>query len=255
MSAIASDDLRDLAECPVSPAPPPGSGSVRVVTDGYLLEIGPQADADMNVVSRLRLEGRDLPQVVDEVRDAYRRADRYAATWEVATGSTPAGLEQALRNLGMETHETPAMLALACTDEPSSSTPGIVVEEVSSDAQFAEVRAIFEEGDGWSPGDEWLRGPGYVTRFLARIDGEAVATADITWLEDDRAAFLGGALTLPRSRGRGAYRALVHERWRAAGRRDRHVLVTQSEPMSQPILLRLGFRVVGEITVLLDRFG
>ena len=254
MTAIAADDLRDLAECPVAPAPPPGAATARIVTDGYLLEIGPQPDPDMSVVSHLRLEGRDLPAVVEEVRDVYREADRFAVTWEVATGSMPAGLEQALRDLGMQTNETAAMLALACTEEPSSSTPGVTVEEVSSDAQFDEVRAIFEEGDGWSPGDEWLHGPGFVTRFLARIGDEAVATADITWLEDDRAAFLGGALTLPRARGRGAYRALVHERWRAAGRRGRHVLVTQSEPMSQPILLRLGFRVVGEISVLVDRF-
>ena len=59
---------------------------------------------------------------------------------------------------------------------------------------------------------------------------------------------------MPEFRGRGAYRALVHERWREAGRRGRGVLVTQSEPMSQPILKRLGFEVVGEISVLIDRF-
>ena len=35
---------------------------------------------------------------------------------------------------------------------------------------------------------------------------------------------------------------------------DRDVLVTQSEPMSQPILKRLGFEVVGEISVMIDRF-
>ena len=35
----------------------------------------------------------------------------------------------------------------------------------------------------------------------------------------------------------------------------RPLLITQSEPMSQPILLRLGFEVVGEIHVLVDRFG
>ncbi|MDX6522817.1 MAG: hypothetical protein QOI17_330, partial [Gaiellales bacterium] len=106
----------------------------------------------------------------------------------------------------------------------------------------------------WSPGEEWLRGPGYVTRYLARIDGRAVATADITWLENDDAVFLGGALTLPEYRGQGAYRALVHARWAEAAARGRGVLVTQSEPMSQPILKRLGFEVVGEISVLLDRF-
>jgi GNAT superfamily N-acetyltransferase len=139
--------------------------------------------------------------------------------------------------------------------EPSSGGgDGITVARVETDAQFDQVREVFEQGDGWSPGDEWLRGPGFVTRYLAFIDGRPVATADITWLADERAAFLGGALTLPEFRGRGAYRALVHERWREAGHRGRDVLVTQSEPMSQPILKRLGFEVVGEISVLIDRF-
>ena len=128
------------------------------------------------------------------------------------------------------------------------------MERVESDAQYDEVRAVFEQGDGWRPGDEWLRGGGHVTRYLARIDGQPVATADISWLADERAAFLGGALTLPQFRGRGAYRTLVHRRWQDAVEQGRPVLVTQSEPMSQPILLRLGFEVVGEITVLVDSF-
>ena len=53
---------------------------------------------------------------------------------------------------------------------------------------------------------------------------------------------------------RGAYRALVHARWRDAVAAGRPLLVTQSEPMSQPILLRLGFEVVGQIMILLDRW-
>ncbi|HET7429554.1 MAG TPA: GNAT family N-acetyltransferase, partial [Gaiellales bacterium] len=174
--------------------------------------------------------------------------------WEVGSGSTPSGLVDRLRALGMTGHEPGSMLALACTAEPASATPGIETERVETDAQFDEVRGVFAEADGWHPSDDWLRGPGFVTRYLARIDGRAVATADITWLEHDRAVFLGGAVTLPEFRGRGAYRALVHRRWEEAAARGRDVLVTQSEPMSQPILLRLGFRVVGEITVLVDRF-
>ena len=90
-------------------------------------------------------------------------------------------------------------------------------------------------------------------RWLARVDGEVVATADIT--EMDTAVFLGGAVTVPRARGRGAYRALVAARWDEAVRLGKPVLVTQSEPMSQPILTRLGFRVVGEIHVLVDEFA
>jgi GNAT superfamily N-acetyltransferase len=251
---VDRERLRDLAEDARAPQPPPGSPSRRIVSDRYVAEIGPEPDPDMNVVSRLRLQGHDVEQTVEQVRTLFRDAGRDAATWEVSSGSTPAGLLERLRALGMTTHEPASMLALACTVEPASDTAGVVVERVESDAQFAEVRSIFEQGDGWSPGEEWLRGPGYVTRYLARIDGRAVATADITWLEDEDAVFLGGALTLPEYRGRGAYRALVHARWAEAAARGRGVLVTQSEPMSQQTLKRLGFEVVGEISVLLDRF-
>jgi GNAT superfamily N-acetyltransferase len=145
------------------------------------------------------------------------------------------------------------MLALACTSEPASASPGVTVERVETDEQFQLVRDLYHQDSGRSPSDEWLRGPG-VTRYLARIDGRPVATADLTLLEDDRAVFLGGALTLPEFRGRGAYRALVRTRWSDAVAAGRPLLVTQSEPMSQPILRRLGFEVVGHINVLLDRW-
>jgi GNAT superfamily N-acetyltransferase len=246
--------LRSLAEDAPMPPLPAGSASRRLTADGYQAEIGPQDDPDMNVVSRLRLAGRDIAAVADEVRELYRGEGRSACTWEVSSGSTPPGLLERLRELGMQTHEPSSMLALACTTEPASPTGGVTVERADTDALLAEVRGVFEQGDGWSPGDDWLRGPGFVTRYLGRIGGRAIATADITWLDDERAVFLGGALTLPEFRGRGAYRALVHERWREAATRGRDVLVTQSEPMSQPILRRLGFEVVGEISVLIDRF-
>jgi GNAT superfamily N-acetyltransferase len=256
LTPIGAADLRDLAESPPSPAPPAGGPSRRISERRYLIEIGPDADPDMNVVFRLRLDGHDVAAAVEHARATFRAAGRHEATWEVGSGSTPPGLADRLRAEGMTDHEPGSMLALACTTEPASPTSGIETERVETASQFGEVRAIFADGDGWHPSDEWLRGPGFVTRYLARTqDGRAIATADITWLEHDRAVFLGGALTLPEYRGRGAYRALVHRRWQEAAARGRDVLVTQSEPMSQPILLRLGFQVVGEVTVLVDRFG
>ena len=256
LTRLDAEALRDLAESPPSPAPPAGGPSHRISEQRYMIEIGPDPDPDMNIVSRLRLDGHDITAAIEDARAAFRAAGRSEATWEVGSGATPDGLADRLRAEGMTDHEPGAMLALACTTEPASPASGIDTERVETDAQFEEVRAIFADGDGWHPSDEWLRGPGYVTRYLARTpDGRAVATADITWLEHDDTVFLGGALTLPEHRGRGAYRALVHRRWQEAAERGRTVLVTQSEPMSQPILLRLGFEVVGEITVLLDRFG
>ena len=247
--------LRALAEDALSPPPPPGSASRRIDDDHrYVIEIGPEPSPDMNLVFRLRLDGTDVAGAVGEARGVFDAAGRTEATWEVSSGSTPAGLAEQLQALGMAPHEPASMLALACWQEPASATAGVTVEQVERDDQYREVREIYEQADGWSPSQDWLLGPGFVTRYLARIDGRAVATADITWLADERAVFLGGALTLPEERGRGAYRALVHARWRDASAAGRPLLVTQSEPLSQPILLRLGFEVVGHIDVLLDRW-
>jgi GNAT superfamily N-acetyltransferase len=246
--------LRELAEDALAPPPPAGAANRRVVGDGWIAEIGPEPSPDMNIVLRLRLDGKDIAATVGELRRLFESVGRSAATWEVSSGSSPANLEQELRALGMVTNEPGSVLALACTTEPASSTEGVTVERVESDEQFQQVRGIFQQADGWSPGDEWLHGDGNVTRYLARIEGRAVATADITRLEHEQAVFLGGALTLPDARGRGAYRALVHARWRDAVAAGRPLLVTQSEPMSQPILLRLGFEVVGRIMILLDRW-
>jgi GNAT superfamily N-acetyltransferase len=246
--------LRALAEDALSPPPPPGSASRRVDEHRYVIEVGPEPSPDMNVVFRLNLDGTDIATAVGDARAVFEAAGRTAATWEVSSGATPVGLVPQLQALGMVTHDPSSMLALACWQEPASATAGVTVEQVERDDQYREVREIYEKADGWSPSQDWLLGPGFVTRYLARIDGRAVATADITWLADERAVFMGGALTLPEWRGRGAYRALVHARWRDATAAGRPLLVTQSEPMSQPILLRLGFEVVGHIDVLLDRW-
>jgi GNAT superfamily N-acetyltransferase len=251
-----SETLRSLAEDAAAYLPE-GPGSRRIVDERYVVEIGAEPSPGHNVVSRLRL-GENVDETVRDVRRLYLDAGRDTCTWEVSTASTPDGLGERLLAVGMTPDDPPTMLALACTTEPGSPTVGVMVEQVHTDEQFDEVRRVLEdedEDDGWSPSDEWLRGPPSVTRYLARIDGEAVATADITWLDHPDAIFLGGARTVPRARRRGAYRALVHARWQAAHDAGRSVLVTQSEPMSQPILARLGFEPVGKIDVYVDRFA
>jgi predicted GNAT family N-acyltransferase len=55
---------------------------------------------------------------------------------------------------------------------------------------------------------------------------------------------LDGAATLPRARGRGAYRALIAARWDEAAARGTPGLVVQAQETSRPILERCGFAVV-----------
>jgi predicted acetyltransferase len=90
-------------------------------------------------------------------------------------------------------------------------------------------------------------------RYLGWIDGQPVASAAATFGVDG--ALLNGAAVDTRFRGRGAYRALVHACWRDAERRGAPLLVTQAGSMSAPILGRLGFRTIGEITSLIDPLG
>ena len=246
---VDDEQLRSLAEDAVEHMEPP-AGEQRMADDRLIATYGPAPDPQMNVVSRLRLGSSDIPAAVEEVRSWYRGLGRSACTWEVTTASTPGDLRERLLALGMRPDDEPHMLALGCTEKPVSDTPGVTVEAVRTEDQLALASSIFREDDGFDPPEDWLRA---TPRWLARIDGEAVATADIS--EMDTAVFLGGAVTVPRARGRGAYRALVAARWDEAVRLGKPVLVTQSEPMSQPILTRLGFRVVGEIHVLVDEFG
>jgi hypothetical protein len=87
----------------------------------------------------------------------------------------------------------------------------------------------------------------------AWLDGELVAAG--TAAPTEHGLLLYGGATLPRARGRGAYRAVLHARWEEAVGNGTPALITQGGAMSRPILERLGFERVGEVHMLLDEFG
>jgi hypothetical protein len=94
--------------------------------------------------------------------------------------------------------------------------------------------------------------PNLVT-YLAYLDGSPVATGRATFASCGAA--LNGGGTVPGARGRGAYRAIVGARWRAALARGTPYLVTSARrETSFPILLKMGFEEVGELRQLSDSF-
>ncbi len=92
-----------------------------------------------------------------------------------------------------------------------------------------------------------------IVTYLAYLDGVPVGQATGSFSEHGVTFF--GAAVIPAARGRGAYRALVHARWRDAVARGTPLAVTDAGSQSRPILARMGFRERCTIRALIDRFG
>ena len=113
----------------------------------------------------------------------------------------------------------------------------------ASPEEIEEARTVLEF--------RWRDSP--IVRHAVWLDGEIVCTG--TAAPTPQGLLLFGGATLPRARGRGAYRALVRARWDDAVSRASPALITQGGSMSRPILERLGFEPVGHVHMLVDDFG
>jgi GNAT superfamily N-acetyltransferase len=99
---------------------------------------------------------------------------------------------------------------------------------------------------------EMMGVPGFI-RYLARVDGEPVGEAAMRI--DGELAQLAGAGTLPRARGRGVQKALLHRRLtdaRAAGC-TLAVVTTAPGTRSQDNVMRRGFALLYTRAILIQR--
>jgi hypothetical protein len=233
---------------------PLGPTDERIVTDRYVLWMGPGKEPGWNVAQRFRFGVEELDDVRAEIHDHLRQRGRGACSWEVGTHARPAGLVDRLHALGLVDDEpTSLAIGMVLSDAPAAGPPDVEVRRVATDDEFYEAERIAAIAFG---GPEPPRRPYEPdpnnTIYLASVDGKPVARGSAAFGE--RGATLFGGSTLPEARGRGAYRALVAARWDDAVARGTPVLVTQAGPMSRPILGRLGFRELCEIRILVDRF-
>jgi hypothetical protein len=236
---------------------PLGRTDERVVNERYVLWMGRGDAPGWNVAQRFRLQADEVEQVVEEVRGIIRARGRTALTWEVGSSATPPDLVDRLLGLGMVDDRDPFAIGMVLTDPPAHAPPDVVVRRVESADEMREASRIAAIGFGMSPDDVGVEDPEPpipgIETYLAYVDGRPVARGTAAFSEHGVTLF-GGA-TLPEARGRGAYRALVAARWDDAVAAGKPALVTQAGAMSRPILLRLGFREVCEIRILLDELG
>jgi hypothetical protein len=250
---MSGDPWLELAEN-ANTYTPLGPKDERIVTERYVLWMGPGEEPGWNVAQRFRFEPDELDEVRSEIHDHLRGRDRSACSWEVGTHARPAGLVDALHELGLVDDEpTSLAVGMVLSEQPAAGPSEVEVRRVGTDDEFYEAERIAAIAFGAEPPTRrsYEPDPNNVI-YLAYADGEPVARASAAFGE--RGATLFGGSTLPEARGRGAYRALIAARWQDAVARGTPVLVTQAGPMSRPILGRLGFREVCEIRILVDRF-
>jgi hypothetical protein len=250
---MSGDPWLELAEN-ANTYTPLGPKDERIVTDRYVLWMGPGDAPGWNVAQRFRFEAEELDAVRAEIHGHLRERGRRACSWEVGTHARPQDLVERLYALGLVDDEPTALaIGMVLSEPPAPAPADVEVRRVETDDEFNEAERIAAIAFGMSepPTRRYAPDPNHVI-YLAYVGGKPVARGSAAFGE--RGATLFGGSTLPEARGRGAYRALVAARWEDAVARGTPVLVTQAGPMSRPILGRLGFREVCEIRILVDRF-
>jgi hypothetical protein len=250
--------LREIAEYPNSFSPL-GPRDERIETDRYTLCMG--SGKKWNTVQRQSLRPDEIDDVLEEVRSLLRDRGRDVTQWEVGSSAEPPDLVDRLLERGLIRDKEPYAVALVLTQEPPPPPRELVARRVETFEEFAAASAVQWEAFEM-PEEEiaesleklperWRETVNVL--HAAWLDGEIVAAG--TAAPTEHGLLLFGGATLPRARGRGAYRAVLRARWEEATRTGTPALITQGGSMSRPILERLGFERVGEVHMLLDEFG
>jgi hypothetical protein len=194
------------------------------------------------------------------VRSTLRERGRTQTQWEVGS-SAPPGLVDALLERGIVRDKEPYAVALVLTREPPPIPEDLAARRVETFEEYAAANAVQWEAFEMPPEDiaesrqllpKLYRETPNVTHAVW-LDGEIVCAG--TSAPTEHGFLLYGGATVPRARGRGAYKALNRARWDDAVARATPALITQGGSMSRPILEKLGFERVGEVHMLLDVFG
>jgi len=211
---------------------------------------------------RLRFDPGSADGRIESVRAWFRDQGRKEFLWWVGPSATPPDLEARLLGHGAQPWRD-GVIASMLTEQPPPKVPAIDVRRVETYEDFLVAREIAWAVAGFTAEQEAeyraTQRAKWDSRvkardaaaYLAYVDGEHVGSADMLFLPF--AGFLSGASTLPEYRGRGVYRALIRARWDDAVRRGTPALIVGAGAMSQPILERIGFRIVAEQHLLLDR--
>lgn len=224
---------------------------VEVVDDERSLRVATGVPSPLfNPVLRANVEATDVPALVDDAREWYRRR-RLPWSWYVGPASGPGEITRELERRGFaKVTEPPGMAAdLARVDELDPGVP-VVVERVG------DRRAIDEWFSVFAPAFELSRAAASAFRdlivasgfddsapmrnYVAYLGSEPVATGSLV-----AAAGVGGIYNIATRadrRGRGIGRAITWSLMREAAALGYHAAILWSTAAGLPVYRRLGFQ-------------
>jgi GNAT superfamily N-acetyltransferase len=236
-------------------------GAIEMRTDDYRLVRYPDVVLDPTFRAAQVTWSRTArapEEVLDEVAARVRGWGLPGVAWWISAATQPAGTEQALRARGAEMIDAMQVLAREIGgDLPQLDIPAdVAVELVRDERTFRAASAVTVEGWERAEPDEaelarqldeavqdlaaWSS-----FRVVAFAEGQPVSTGGCSLAGE--VAQLWGAVTLPASRGRGSYRAVLAERLRLAREHGATLALVKGRVLtSGPILLRAGFTDYGE---------
>jgi GNAT superfamily N-acetyltransferase len=224
--------------------------------NGVIRAMGPSASPFDNSVCWAEVDEGNADAVIHEQIEHFRRLGR-SFMWKVYSHDTPRGLEARLVQAGFEVHERVALVAL---DTRSSLPPARLpsgfelrrIEEPAGLLAAMEVqKGVWNEDFGWLLGaltEELKTRPDLLSVFVGWAGARPVASSWLRVEEGSPFASLWGGSVHPEFRGQGLYRAMVEARAHEARQRNIAHLLVEAGPMSRPILERLGFRVLAEVS-------
>jgi GNAT superfamily N-acetyltransferase len=215
-------------------------------------------------VARVRF-GEDVAGELTRIRDELRARGREASGWTVGESATPPDVLPRLLDLGLTSEPGDGSRIMLLTEPPRSRPTAFRVVQVSTPEELQAAidvgRGALEQPAAVAAGDPERarrllhdeRTGGHTARLLA-FEGDLPISTGQAWV-GPVGLYLGGGATIASHRRRGAMSSLLSTAWEMAVRRGTPALVAYGNAMSAPALEGLGFRDVGHVRHLIDRFA
>jgi GNAT superfamily N-acetyltransferase len=214
-----------------------------------------RANPGMGFIRYSRLNEINANAAIQE-QMAYFAERNLPFEWDVFANDKPSDLEERLLAYGFKPDLEPddpgavLVLDLQVTLPPLLTLVTADVRRVAPPGHLDDVIHIEERV--WGGRFDWLKVrleahlalPGYVSVWVAYVDGKPVCCGWLYYHPHSHFATLRGGSTLPAYRQRGLYTALLSIRVQEAIKRGYRFLTVDASPASRPILEKLGFQLL-----------